>query len=154
MREGAATSVASTCARRGRTPAEGKSPRGLRPGCAAAALGAARLRPFPLNGNSDCRRARLHTRPLAGSSGRVYSGKYRDGWQRECQQLTVRTTVSLLCSLFPSARPNCKGISPVQPKCGDMCGAGACAMFVLEIKASRRITIRTFKTRALKNFQL
>lgn len=55
--------------------AEGKSPRGLRPGCAAAALGAARLRPFPLNGNSDCRRAGPHTRPLAGSSG-----AYRDGW--------------------------------------------------------------------------
>lgn len=56
-----------------------KSSRGLRPGCAAAALGAARLRPFPLSGNSDCPLAGSRTRLLAASSDTSSQGSPETG---------------------------------------------------------------------------
>ena len=70
--------------------------------------------------------------------------------------MTVQTSLFLLRSLFPSFRPKCKGTSfkiPGEPPqvrltCASRVRVSGCAMFALKVKASQRIMIRTFKTRA------
>ena len=54
-------------------------PSGLRPGCEAAALGAARLRPFPQSGNRVGRGVSPRTPPLFGSSGASGPGSPETG---------------------------------------------------------------------------
>ena len=63
-------------------PAHGKRPRGLRPCCAAAASGAARLRPLPLSCNRGGGRASPRTRPLAGSAAASSPGSPQTGRSR------------------------------------------------------------------------
>lgn len=153
---GAPTLAASTCARRAGASCTREAPSGIASllrgsgvGCCPPPSPSVELQPW--------RRPSEPPHPATGRERRrVQSGKSTDWSKQELQQVTVRTSLSPLLSLFPSDPPKCNSTSLPTPReppqvhltCAARARGGGCTMFALEIKASQRIWIRTFKTRA------